>query len=58
MDGLNAPPQKSVYLYFHVLVPKVFWEWSSNSSIIGIRFGHPKLGEWTDCGKFQEVSVK
>lgn len=38
---------------FHVVIPKVFWEWDLESRVY-IRFGHPKLGEWSDCGEFQE----
>ena len=54
MDGLAAPTERSVRLTFHVLIPKTFWEWDSNSHV-RIRFGHLKLGEWSDYGDFQEV---
>jgi hypothetical protein len=53
-DGLKASPEKSVKLIFHVLVPKPCWEWDSTSAMF-VRFGHLKLGPWTDCGKFEEI---
>lgn len=53
-SGLEAPPEKSFQLTFHVMIPKTYWEWDSKSSV-HIRFGHPKLGEWSDCGNFQEI---
>jgi hypothetical protein len=52
--GLKASPKKSVKLTFHVLVPKTCWEWDSKTSM-HIRFGHLKLGPWTDCGTFEEI---
>ena len=54
-DGLKASPKKSVKLIFHALVPKACWEWDDSTTVMCIRFGHPKLGPWTDCGTFQEI---
>lgn len=51
--GLEAPLEKSVNISFHVLILKALWEWDPQSRLY-IRFGHPKLGDWSDCGEFQE----
>ena len=55
LSGLAAPLNKSVDITFHFLISKEYWEWEPGKSSVHIRFGHKDLGQWTDCGKFEEV---
>ena len=50
-QGLQAPPEKSIAVTFHAVVPLPFWEWEESTSRMHIRFDDYKLGLWKDCGK-------
>lgn len=50
--GFHPPPEKSLEVTFHVLLPTEVWNWGKKSHI-HMRFGHPRLGEWIeDVGEF------
>ena len=52
---MQAPPQKSILVTFHAIVPKPLWEWDDSSSM-HIQFGHRDLGEWQhNTGVFMEA---
>lgn len=51
-SGLEASMDHAVTITFHVIIPKLYWEWDSNSRVC-IRFGHERLGNWNDCGDFK-----
>ena len=51
-QGFQAPPEKSIAVTFHVIVPLAFWEWEESTSRMHIQFGDYSLGLWKDCGDF------
>ena len=54
LKGLQAPPEKSIAVTFHAIVPKLLWE-CDDSSCMHIRFGHKDLGMWQhNVGDFIE----
>ena len=49
--GLQAPPEKSIAVTFHAIVPLPFWEGEDSNSHMHIRFDWFALGQWRyDCG--------
>ena len=51
-QGLIAPPEKSIAVTFHAIVPLPFWEWEDSNSHMHIRFGKYALGLWRyNCGE-------
>ena len=51
-QGFQVPPEQSIAITFHVVVPLPFWEWEDSISSMHIRFGDDRLGNWKDCGEF------
>ena len=52
LPGLSNCTGKMVVIFFHVLIPKPFWEWDSESKVF-LRFGCSELGKWNrDIGDF------
>lgn len=43
--GMHPPPEKTVSVVFHVLIPTSIWGWNENCRVF-LRFGHSKLGKW------------
>ena len=50
-SGLQVSQDRAISFTFHVIVPKLIWNWTSNSEV-HIRFGIKELGSWNDCGNF------
>ena len=52
LTGFNPPPNKTLEVTFHALLPKEAWKWNIMSYMC-IQFSHPRLGEWQkDVGDF------
>lgn len=45
LDGLKGPPENSIAVTFHAIVPRALWKWD-NSSHMHIRFEGGALGNW------------
>ncbi len=43
LRGLST--ERSMDVVFHVIIPKLFWEWDSSSQVC-LRFGGTDLGDW------------
>ena len=51
--ALQASPTESMKVVFHAILPLSLWGWNE-SSLVYIRFGHAKLGNWhCDCGPME-----
>ena len=46
LRGLNPPPDRTISITFHVLLPIHVWDWSDRSQI-RLVFGNKDLGGWT-----------
>ena len=54
--GLTAPQDRTLTVFFHVLVATKAWQWDTATSHAHIRFGHHDLGNWKlNCGEAKIV---
>ena len=51
-SGFQPPPDRTMKVTFHVLLPKEAWNWEKESCLC-LQFDHPNLGQWKeDIGEF------
>jgi hypothetical protein len=56
-SGFLPPPERTLEVTFHVLVPADAWNWGKNSYMC-MQFDHPKLGSWHhNAGEFKMIRL-
>ena len=45
IPAFDPPPNRSLAVTFHVLLPIKVWNWNDNSHL-QLVFGHDKMGKW------------